>query len=267
MNVFSVTEGQGPVILAQPHGGTHVPEEIFRRLNRRGQGLDDTDWHINRLYAGLLDEASVVQSHIHRYVIDANRDPNGQSLYPGRNTTSLCPLTDFDGDPIWIEGQQPSEHEIQQRRASYHQPYHNALLEQIERVRSRFGAAVIYDCHSIRSDIPFLFDGRLPVFCIGSDSGKTCHRDIESTTAKICQDADGFDMVNNGRFKGGWTTRHYGHPETGVHAIQMELAQRAYMSETCPWDYVPECANRVRPILNSILQEIETIARSGVLSK
>ncbi|MEK6217385.1 MAG: N-formylglutamate deformylase, partial [Boseongicola sp.] len=234
MNVFSVTRGNSPVILGQPHGGTHVPDDLFSRLNPRGQGLDDTDWHINQLYDGLLADATVVQSHVHRYVIDANRDPAGASLYPGQNTTTLCPTTDFDGEAIWNEGQAPSEDECLSRRQAFHAPYHAALREELERVKAIDGFAVLYDCHSIRSEIPFLFDGELPVFSIGTNNGGTCSNGIERVVTEACRAADGYDTVVNGRFKGGWTTRHYGQPGNGIHAIQMELAQRAYMNEAAP---------------------------------
>ncbi len=262
MNVFSVTRGDSAIVLGQPHGGTHVPNEIFARLNKRGQGLDDTDWHINRLYDALLPGATVVQSNIHRYVIDANRDPAGVSLYPGQNTTSLCPVTDFEGEAIWQEGQAPSPDEILSRRAAYHAPYHKALAEELERVKSRHGVAVLYDCHSIRSEIPFLFDGLLPVFSIGSNNGETCSAAIERLTSETCTAAKGFDTVVNGRFKGGLSTRHYGHPETGIHAIQMELAQRAYMDEATPWGYRQDRADLLRIVLRQILVGIEELAMS-----
>lgn len=145
MNVFDVIRGDSPIVLGQSHGGTFVPEDILARLNPRGQGLDDTDWHINRLYDGLLDGATVVKSNVHRYVIDANRDPEGVSLYPGQNTTTLVPLTDFDGQAIWEAGQEPSADEIEARRVAYHAPYHAALAEEIARVKARHGVAILYD--------------------------------------------------------------------------------------------------------------------------
>ena len=159
MQVFDVLRGDSPIVLGQPHGGTFVPDEIAQRLNSVGAGLADTDWHINRLYDGLLADATVVKSNVHRYVIDANRDPAGVSLYPGQNTTTLVPLTDFDGQPIWRAGQEPSSDEIETRRLAFHAPYHQALKSELERVRDRHGVAILFDCHSIRSNIPFLFDG------------------------------------------------------------------------------------------------------------
>ncbi len=265
MKVFEIVEGDGPIILGQPHGGTHVPDELFARLNENGQALSDTDWHIARLYDDLLPGVSIVRSNIHRYVIDANRDPGGASLYPGQNTTSLCPLTDFDGNPIWKEGQGPTDDEILLRRESFHAPYHRALGEQIARVKARHGVAIFYDCHSIRSEIEFLFEGRLPVFNIGTDNGKTCHPAIEQTTFDRCAAATSFDTVCNGRFRGGWSTRHYADLKNSVHAIQMELSQRAYMSEAAPWHYRADLADGLRPVLATILKSLDELARSGRL--
>ena len=266
MTVFSVTQGDSAIVLGQPHGGTHVPDDIRARLNPRGQGLDDTDWHINRLYDGLLDGVTVVQSHIHRYVIDANRDPEGQSLYPGQNTTTLVPETDFDGQPIWQDGQSPSDDEIAARRKAYHAPYHLALADELERVRNRHGVAILFECHSIRSSIPFLFDGELPVFNIGTNDGASCAAAVETAVQTVAERATGFTSVLNGRFKGGWSTRHYGRPETGIHAIQMELAQRTYMDEAAPWAWRADRADRVRPHLGQMLHALNTLALSGALT-
>lgn len=266
MKVFSVSPGYSPIVLGQPHGGTHVPDEIFTRLNPRAQGLDDTDWHINRLYDGLLPEATVVQSHIHRYVIDANRDPSGVSLYPGQNTTTLVPTTDFENEPVWAEGQAPSEDEILERRVVYHAPYHKALREELERVKAIHGVAILYDCHSIRSEIAFLFDGVLPEFSIGTNNGATSAAGIERAVTELCAAAEGYAHVVNGRFKGGWTTRHYGRPNTGIHAIQMELAQRAYMYESAPWSYRSDLADNLRAHLSKILKSLNDLALSGALN-
>lgn len=267
MNVFEVARGDGPVILGQPHGGTWLPDDLTARLNDNGRKLADTDWHITRLYDGLLDGATVVRSNVHRYAIDANRDPDGISLYPGQNTTTLCPLTDFDGRPIWSEGQQPSGDEILARRHAFHAPYHAALAEEIARVTSRHGVAILYDCHSIRSVIPFLFDGTLPVFSIGTNDGASCAAQLQCRTADPCLNAGGMDTAVNGRFKGGWTTRHYGRPADGIHAIQMELAQRAYLAaETAPWAYDPANAEPTRAVLGTVLRNLDRLARSGALS-
>ncbi len=253
----AVTAGDGPVLLAQPHGGIEIPDAILQRLNAQGEARADADWHIGRLYAGVLANATIVSTPIHRYVIDANRDPADESLYPGQNTTSLCPTTTFDGDPIYLPGQAPSLDEIQQRQKQYHQPYHDALAEQLERIHQRHGYAILYDCHSIRSLVPFLFEGKLPDFNIGSNSGNSCDPLIENAVHQQCIAAGEYSTVLNGRFKGGWTTRHYGQPQQGYHAIQMELAQCNYMHEQPPWIYEDARADKLRIVLRGILADLD----------
>ncbi|MFK7764615.1 MAG: N-formylglutamate deformylase [Roseobacter sp.] len=256
MNFLDISQGQSPLVLGLPHTGTDVPPDIAAGLNDTGMALADTDWHIHDLYADLVPDVTTVRTRTHRYVIDVNRDPGGQSLYPGQNTTTLCPLTDFDGQPIWQESAVPDNTEITRRAGAYHAPYHAALKSELERVRDIHGFAVLYDCHSIRSEIPFLFEGVLPDFSIGTDSGATCAALIETSVADRCAQADGYSMICNGRFKGGWTTRHYGRPAEGLHAIQMELAQSTYMREAPPWTYDPVKADRLRVPLKSILTEL-----------
>jgi formiminoglutamase len=263
MTPVEVTRGDGPVVLGMPHGGTHVPPDIVARLNPLGQTLSDTDWHIDRLYDGLLPGATVVRATFHRYVIDANRPPDGASLYPGQNTTGLCPATDFDGREIYHAGEAPEADEVEDRRARFHAPYHAALSAEVERVRARHGIAVLYDCHSIRSRIPFLFDGLLPDFNIGTNAGRTCAPAMEAAVARLCSGAEGYTSVVNGRFKGGWTTRHYGRPEAGVHAIQMELAQSTHLAaEAAPYAYDDTKAARLRPHLRAVLEALADIALS-----
>jgi formiminoglutamase len=263
MTPVEVTRGDGPVVLGMPHGGTHVPPDIVARLNPLGQTLSDTDWHIDRLYDGLLPGATVVRATFHRYVIDANRPPDGASLYPGQNTTGLCPATDFDGREIYHAGEAPEADEVEDRRARFHAPYHAALSAEVERVRARHGIAVLYDCHSIRSRIPFLFDGLLPDFNIGTNAGRTCAPAMEAAVARLCSGAEGYTSVVNGRFKGGWTTRHYGRPEAGVHAIQMELAQSTHLAaEAAPYAYDDTKPARLRPHLRAVLEALADIALS-----
>ncbi|UPA25620.1 N-formylglutamate deformylase [Shinella oryzae] len=261
MALFETHQGTSPVILAFPHTGTDVPADIRERLNDNGRILADTDWHIHKLYDGLLPDVTTVRATFHRYVIDANRDPAGISLYPGQNTTGLIPETDFDGKPIWKEGQAPTEADIAFRLAGFHAPYHAALAAEIARVKAIHGVAIVYDCHSIRSHIPFLFEGRLPDFNVGTDMGRTCARAIETATYEVCAKADGYTSILNGRFKGGWTVRHYGKPDTGVHAIQMELAQISHLSsEAPPFAYDEDKAARQRVHLKDILHRIAALA-------
>ena len=255
--MVEITRGDSPLVLGLPHTGTDIPDDCLDRLNDAGRAIADTDWHIHTLYDGLVEGATTVRTRMHRYVIDVNRDPSGESLYPGQNTTALCPITDFDGQPIYRNGQQPDAAEVERRRLAYHAPYHDALETELARVKAIHGFTILYDCHSIRSNIPFLFDGTLPDFNIGTNLGTTCDLQIESDVFQICKAASDYSSILNGRFKGGWTTRHYGRPVDGMHAIQMELAQSTYLSsEAPPWTYDTDHAERLRVHLKAILETL-----------
>ncbi len=257
MNPVNVNQGGGPIILGQPHGGTYVPPDIWAALNDNGKLLADTDWHISQIYDGLLPSATVVAATFHRYVIDANRDPQGASLYPGQNTTGLCPLTDFDGLPIYLSGQEPDASKIEQRRAEFHAPYHAALAAEVARVKAKHGFVIIFDCHSIRGHIPFLFEGTLPNLNIGTDNGKTCASALEKIANNIAKSSS-FTSVLNGRFRGGWTTRHYGKPDENIHTIQMEVTQSTYLiTEAAPWNISHTKATELRAVLQNILTNLE----------
>jgi len=256
--VIEVIQGTSPLVLGLPHTGTDVPEDVLAGLNDVGQALADTDWHIHTLYEGLVDEVTTVRTPIHRYVIDVNRDPEGESLYPGQNTTTLCPLTDFDGTGIYKTGMEPNAAEVASRRERFHKPYHDALAAELDRVRALHGFALLYDCHSIRSHIPFLFEGALPDFNVGTNLGGTCDPAIEAMTVARCQGASGYSSILNGRFKGGWTTRHYGQPAEGLHAIQMELAQSTYCAEHAPWTWDKARADALRVHLRGILSDLQS---------
>ena len=262
LNFVEVERGDSPVILGFSHTGTYLPPVYRGNLNDNGRLLADTDWHLHQLYTGLLPGATTVRAVFHRYLIDANRDPAGTSLYPGQNTTGLVPLTDFDGQPIWREGHEPTEKEVAERLAGLHGIYHGWLAAEITRIKALHGVAILYDCHSIRSRIPFLFAGTLPDFNIGTDGGRTCDAAVESAALEVTRAAAGYTSVLNGRFKGGWTTRHYGRPrDENVHAIQMELAQSTYLStEAPPFAYNTEKADRLRVHLKALLARIEAVA-------
>ncbi|MFT6328101.1 MAG: formiminoglutamase [Bermanella sp.] len=255
MNPVTVIQGRGPIILAQPHSGTYVPEAIWENLNTVGRQLLDTDWHIPRLYEGLLDNVTIVRANFSRYVIDANRDPEGGSLYPGENNTKLVPLATFDDEPIWNVA--PSEDDIAFRLKHFHQVYHEALYAEIEKVKTIHGYAFVYDCHSIRSQITHLFDHKLPDLNIGDNVGKSCDVQITKAIEQICCNYPAYRHIVNGRFKGGWTTRHYGSPANHIYALQMELAQCTYLgSEAPPFNYAADKANTLRKVLRLILSAI-----------
>ena len=255
MKPVTVIDGPGPIVLAQPHSGSFVPDDIGEALVAEARALRDTDWRIAELYDGLVPDATIVRAEFNRYVVDANRPPDGASLYPGQNTTGLVPLVDFDGKPIWQR--EPDEGDIAERLERFHRPYHEALRAALERARAAHGFALLYDCHSIRSELPFLFEGRLPDLNIGTDSGRSCAPAIERAVAEACA-ASPFTSVVNGRFTGGWTTRHYGDPAHGIHAVQMEIAQSAYLeSEDAPFALSRTKAAKLRDTLRQVFAAIE----------
>ncbi len=267
---LKVRRGQAPLVVSLPHTGIDIPAPLQPALRSLWLARKDADWWIEALYdfAGELD-ATIIRTTVSRTVIDVNRDPSGISLYPGQATTELCPTTSFDGEPLYREGQQPDAAEIERRKASYFTPYHDQLRQEIARLRAIHPAVVLYDCHSIRSVIPRLFEGTLPHFNIGTNSGLACADALTKAVQTHCA-ASGLEVVVNGRFKGGSITRLNGRPEAGVHAIQMELACRTYLDEpfgvvsehNWPTPYNPTYAAPVRATLRAVLASCLDFARS-----
>lgn len=228
---LEIRRGKAPLLVSLPHTGTDIPDEIEKRLTSSWLARKDADWWIDRLYDFALDfEATVIRTRVSRTVIDVNRDPEGASLYPGQATTDLCPVTTFDGEPLYRPGEEPQAEEIKSRRAQFYDPYHAALTEEIRRLKGEYPRVVLYDCHSIRSRIPRLFDGELPVLNLGTNKGRSCDPALERLVTDACS-GSAFTSVVNGRFTGGAITRRFGKPGEGVHALQMELACRGYMDE------------------------------------
>ena len=226
---------EAPLVLSIPHAGTDLAEYEPRFLSA-WIAQRDADWHLPALYDFAKDlGATIVRTEISRSIIDVNRNPDGVSLYPGHATTELCPTTTFDGEPLYREGEAPGEAEIAERRARYYDPYHEALRREIARLRAKHPRVALYDAHSIRSIIPRLFDGELPVFNLGTNSGRSCSVALRDRLAGTLA-ASGRSHAVDGRFKGGWITRSFGAPEAGVEAVQLELACRAYMIDPAqPW--------------------------------
>jgi N-formylglutamate deformylase len=259
---LSVQRGDAPLVVSMPHTGTDLVGGIEAGLESPWLARKDADWWVDKLYdfAGELG-ATVLRTSISRTVIDVNRDPSGASLYPGQATTELCPTTTFDGELLYRAGYTPDANEVAARRRAWFDPYHTALTSEIARLRSAHQAVVLYDCHSIRSRIARLFDGPLPNFNIGTNSGASCAPELTARVEAICEET-AFARVTNGRFKGGYTTRHHGRPTAGVHALQMELACRGYMREppavnpgNWPTPYDEGVAAPMRVVLERILTD------------
>jgi N-formylglutamate deformylase len=224
----------------------------------------DTDWHVDRLYDFLDALGTSVLCPIHsRYVVDLNRPPDGANLYPGQDTTALVPLDTFAREPIYRPGQAPDARAMAERVSRYWRPYHDALQRELERIRGVHGYALLWDAHSIASELPRFFPGRLPDLNFGTAAGASCAPGIETAVFEEARRAAGYSAVLNGRFKGGYITRAYGRPGDRVHAIQLELSQRTYMNEPPPFDFREDLAGRLRPVLRRFLETFLSAATAS----
>lgn len=232
MDVFSLHRGTQPLLVSLPHDGVQVPAAIASRLSDSARRLPDTDWHVAKLYAFVraMGASMIVPTHS-RYVIDLNRSEHDVSLYPGQNTTGLCPIVQFTGEPVYLSGGEPDEAEVRERVHRYWRPYHEALGEELTRIRAVHGRAVLWEGHSIRGELPFLFDGRLPDLNLGTAGGTSCSPALQERLAALLSSQHDYSFVVNGRFKGGHITRYYGDPAAGIDAVQLEIGQRVYMDE------------------------------------
>jgi N-formylglutamate deformylase len=253
-DIYRLTLGAAPVIVSIPHAGTRLPASLERSLTKQGGSLPDTDWHVEQLYDFAAERGcTVLAAQYSRYLIDLNRPPDDASLYPGQAHTGLCPTRTFEGEAIYQDGRESiAASEIAQRRTSYWQPYHTALAAALEETQRRHGHAVLLDAHSIRSRVPRLFEGRLPDINLGTDDGRSCSPDIVRALERLFRAQSRFSHVINGRFKGGYITRHYGVPRQRLHALQIELAQDAYMDEA-EVTYEPARAAPLQELLRSVV--------------
>ena len=254
MDIYTLHRGTAPLFVSLPHDGTALPDDISPRLTPAARRVPDTDWHVLRLYAfarGL--GASMIVPKYSRYVVDLNRPPDDVSLYPGQNTTGLCPRVDFTGEPIYLRGEEPATEEIAQRVEQYWRPYHTALAGEIERIRRRHGRVVLWEGHSIRSVLPFLFDGRLPDFNLGTAAGASCSAPLQQRLESVLELQKRYTFAVNGRFKGGYITRHYADPTHGIEAAQLELAQLNYMDEET-FAYSAERAAPTQALIRQLLE-------------
>lgn len=257
MLLAELHRGDSPLVIDVPHAGVHVPDAIALRLSEAGTALPDTDWHVDRLYAFARDVGAtlVVATHS-RYVVDLNRDPAGVALYPGADNTEICPTRTFANEPIYREGSAPDGAEVAARVRTFFDPYHARLRAEIDRVRARHGLVVLLDGHSIRSRVPRFFEGRLPDLNLGTAMGASCDPALQAIAAAVLAGSEGFTHVVNGRFTGGYVTRHYGAPAGGVHALQLEMAQACYMGEAPPYRYDAARAAACERVLRTLVEAL-----------
>jgi N-formylglutamate deformylase len=256
MDTFTLHRGTAPLLISLPHDGSEIPPDLAARMGERAARAPDTDWHVSRLYAFAKDlGASVLAPKHSRYVVDLNRPPDDTSLYPGQNTTGLCPIVQFTGEPVYRDGEAPGPDEIATRVERYWRPYHAALQGELERLRAGHGRVVLWEGHSIRGECPFLFEGRLPDLNLGTADGRSCSPGVQARLVEVLQGQRAYDWVVNGRFKGGYITRHYGDPAHGIDAVQLEISQRIYMDEdSFAWDETR--AGSARTMLRRLLEAV-----------
>jgi N-formylglutamate deformylase len=254
MPVFKLRQGNAPLVVSMPHVGTYIPAWLAPRLTEAGLSIADTDWHLEQLYHFLDDlDATVIIATHSRYVIDLNRPSDDVSLYPGQNTTGLCPVDAFNEAPLYLPNQAPSADEVQKRITNYWQPYHQTLNAELSRVKAVHGRALLWDAHSIGSVVPRFFEGTLPHLNVGTANHASCDAALAGTVYAVAEQSD-YESVLNGRFKGGFITRHYGRPAENIHAVQLEIATRAYMQSDDVTKIDEELSAKLRPILRAMMQ-------------
>ena len=254
MDVVTLHRGSMPLLISLPHDGTALPAEIAGRLTDSARFVPDTDWFVSRLYRfAERMGASLLVPACSRYVVDLNRPPDDVSLYPGQNTTGLCPTVQFSGEPVYRPGQEPSPEDVLERVDRYWRPYHAALTSELARLRATHGRVLLWEGHSIRSRVPFLFDGQLPDINVGTADGASCDPATQLRMESLLELQAQYTWISNGRFKGGHITRHYGRPAEGVEAVQLELAQCNYMDEVHA-SYDEDKAGQLQLLLEQLLR-------------
>ncbi|MCY1212188.1 N-formylglutamate deformylase [compost metagenome] len=251
---FYFRQGTAPILISIPHLGTEIPEEVREELHPHAADVPDTDWHLDHIYA-FAEEigASLLTARYSRYVVDLNRPASGESLYPGQITTGLFPTETFRGEPLYRNGVGPAREAAAVRLDTYWRPYHARMASELEKLKAEFGSVLLWEGHSIASELPRLFDGKLPDLNLGTDSGKSCDQDVLQAVIATLSDQP-YTWVANGRFKGGYITRHYGNPAGGIHAIQLEMCQSTYMNELPPFEYRTKPADDVKPVVEGMVR-------------
>ena len=254
-DVMTLHRGRAPLLVSLPHVGTWIPDDQRARYAPRAFATEDTDWYLDRLYAFVKDlGASLLVPRASRFLIDLNRPPENTPMYAGANNTELCPTRFFTGEPLYRDGQAPDVGEIARRVTTYWAPYHDALAGELVRLHALHGHAVLFDGHSIKSELPWLFDGTLPHMNLGTANGSSCAPELRNALAAVFAAQMQFTHVVDGRFKGGHITRHYGRPQSGIHAVQLEMCWRAYLDEAAPQRWSDEHAAAVQPLLRQLVQ-------------
>lgn len=251
---FKIQQCRAPLLVSIPHAGTQLGTSMAQRLTGAASALPDTDWFVDRLYDWVPEiGAGLIVAQRSRYIVDLNRPADDHPLY-ATPTPGLVPFKTFDGKRIYRRDA-PGDFEIRRRIEAYWQPYHDALHAELLRVRRHFGYVILFDAHSIRSRVPSLFEGPLPDLNLGTFDGQSASPGLVEAAALVLSAQQQYSHVVDGRFKGGYITRHYGRPEESIHALQLEMSQAIYMQESPP-RFEPDKAERVKELLRRLLNRL-----------
>jgi len=260
MEPFVIREPEAralPVVASIPHAGTWLPPGYATRLASDAmRALPMTDWHLPRLFDFLPAlGVTVVAATVSRFVIDLNRPPHGEALYPGRFETGLVPLESFDGDPVFSEP--PSESDIAAARRDIYDPYHAARCGLLERRRDEAGRVIQLDLHSVTPAANRISGPLTHEIMLGDRDGASCARWL-TREAEAAYAQAGFSVAVNDPYKGGWITASGGSLD-GVEALQIEMSWAAYMEtgrepakavDVPPFDMARE---RLRRVFSALL--------------
>ncbi|TKK66604.1 N-formylglutamate deformylase [Ilyomonas limi] len=258
--VIQPVGGTSPLILSIPHCGTAFPDDIVQEYKQEMLPPDDTDWFVDRLYSFASEyNITIIAATCSRWVIDLNRNPDGQSLYnDGRLITALCPTTNFLGQAIYKdERHSVAPGEIQRRKELYFEPYHNKIQELVNAAKNHFGKALLWDCHSIRRSVPAIHPQPFPDLILGSADGTSASPAIIDKAVKLLGNAH-YSFSHNYPFKGGYITRHFGKPHENQHALQLEMAKQLYMDDSERM-YDEERAIQVQTLLKQTLTALHPL--------
>lgn len=230
-DLFELRQQNSPLVISVPHDGALIPEEIKESMHDYAKDTPDRDTGISAVFEFDGLKYSKIKANYSRYVVDLNRPATGGALYAGQNETTVCPTSLFDERPIYLTDLAPSAADVAKRVEQYWQPYHDQLQALIDRAKAQFGYCLLIDAHSIDAEVPRFFEGRLPDISVGTYDGQSCDPAIEQQLRHALSRQSSYSYVLNDRFKGGYITRHYGQPQSEVHAIQLEHVKEVYAED------------------------------------
>jgi N-formylglutamate amidohydrolase len=191
-----------------------------------------------------------------RWVIDLNRDPQSKPLYTdGRIITATCPTTTFLGEPIYQDERlEVGVEEMRRRVELYYNPYHLKIQELLNDLKKEFGKVLLWDCHSIRQEVPTIHKEKFPDLILGDADGTSASPGLIEGAISILESKK-YSFSHNDPFKGGYITRHFGIPAENQHALQLEMTKVNYMDDR-ENKYDSPRANEMRNVLKATLSNL-----------